>query len=71
MLKGFHTWIQKAISKIQIFKHFSDFIFELQNLLILKIMLTDRHSTEIAIFCPTFEMPKTVCECFKSRKLKT
>ena len=30
-----------------------------------------RHSTEIAIFCPTFEVPKTVCECFKSRRLKT
>ena len=30
-----------------------------------------RHSTEIAIFCPTFEIPKTVSECFKSRRLKT
>ena len=39
MLEGFHIWTQNAISKIQIFKQFSDFIFELQNLLILKIML--------------------------------
>ena len=29
-----------------------------------------RHSTEIAIFCPTFEMPKTVCECFSLGGLK-
>ena len=35
------------------------------------VTLMARHSTEIAIFCPTFEMPKTVCECFKSLRLKT
>ena len=29
-----------------------------------------RHSTEIAIFCPTFELAKTVCECFSLRGLK-
>ena len=29
-----------------------------------------RHSTEIAIFCPTFELAKTVCECFSLGGLK-
>ena len=35
-----------------------------------KLKKSSRHSTEIAIFCPTFELTKTVCECFSLGGLK-
>ena len=36
----------------------------------IKASPVNRHSTEIAIFCPTFELAKTVCECFSLGGLK-
>ena len=45
-------------------------IFLLTNTALLSLMEDSRHSTEIAIFCPTFELAKTVCECFSLGGLK-
>ena len=54
-------------------RHMSNYSLKTIKVLILRKANSfneDRHSTEIAIFCPTFELAKTVCECFSLGGLK-